>query len=140
MTGISMTGISMTGIEPNWPALALFAATFATGCLSFLTLAGMFPASVRPRSVSGVAGNALILLNVALLLALLPGIALFAHQTLRWTSAVIFGGLIFLFAPTVFQIVPIDWRDSCGGLVILGVVQIASLAMLLSPLQKFLPR
>ncbi len=128
----------MTGIEPNGPALVLFAAIFATCCLSFFMLAGMFPASVRPRSVSGVAGNALILLNVALLAALLPGIALFAHHMLRWTSVIIFGGLIFLFMPTVLQIVPIDWRDSCGGLVILGVVQIASLVTLLSPLQKFL--
>ena len=32
----------MGAIEPNGVALALFAATFAAGCLSFFTLAGMF--------------------------------------------------------------------------------------------------
>jgi hypothetical protein len=99
----------------------------------------MFPLSARPHSASSVAGNALILLNLALLAALLLGTALFAYQTLRWASVIIFGGLIFLFVPPILQIFPIVWRDSCCGLAILGFVQITSLAMVLSPLQRFLP-
>ena len=43
----------------------------------------------------------------------------------------IFGGLIFLFIPSVFQAVPSGWRDSRGGLVALGAIQIAALAVLL---------
>ena len=123
-------------IEPNGVALALFAATFAAGCLSFFTLAGMFPANARPLPVAGHVGNLLVLSNLALLAVLLGGVALFAHETLRWTSVVVAGGLIFLFVPSVFEIIPNEWRDSRGGLVLLGALQLAALALLISPLQK----
>ena len=123
-------------IEPNGVALALFAATFAAGCLSFFTLAGMFPASARPLPVAGHVGNLLVLSNLALLALLLGGVALFAHETLRWTSVIVAGGLIFLFVPSVFEIIPDEWRDSRGGLVLLGALQLAALALLISPLQK----
>jgi hypothetical protein len=117
-------------IEPNGVALALFAATFAAGCLSFFTLAGMFPANARPLPVAGHVGNLLVLSNLALLLVLFGGVALFAHETLRWTSVVVASGLIFLFVPSVFEIIPNGWRDSRGGLVLLGVLQLAALALL----------
>src|ERR1700721_2293613 len=126
----------MGAIEPNGVALALFIATFAAGCLRFFTLVGMFPASARPVLVAGHLGNLLVLVNLALLLVLLGGVALFAHETLRWTSVVVAGGLIFLFVPSIFQVIPNGWRDSRGGLVFLGALQIASLALLVSPLQK----
>jgi hypothetical protein len=126
----------MQTIEPNGFALALFAATFAAGCLSFFTLAGMFPARARPLPVAGHLGNALVVLNIALLAALLIGVALYAHETLRWTSIVVAGGLIFLFVPSLFQVIPNEWRDSRGGLVCLVALQLASLALLASPLQK----
>jgi hypothetical protein len=125
----------MAGIEPNLFALVLFAAAFAACCLSFFTLVGMFPQSARPQSIAGAAGGALVLINLALLVILLAGVASFAHQTLRWTSVVVFGGLIFLFIPAVFQVIPSAWRDSRSGLAVLGFVQIAALALLLSPLQ-----
>lgn len=123
-------------IEPNGVALALFAATFAAGCLSFFTLAGMFPANARPLPVAGHIGNLLVLSNLALLLVLFGGVALFAHETLRWTSIVVGGGLIFLFVPSVFEIIPNEWRDSRGGLVLLGALQLVALALLIAPLQK----
>jgi hypothetical protein len=117
-------------IEPNGVALALFAATFAAGCLSFFTLAGMFPANARPLPVAGHIGNLLVLSNLALLLALFGGVALFAHETLRWTSIVVGGGLTFLFVPSVFELIPNEWRDSRGGLVLLGALQLVALALL----------
>jgi|SRR5579871_4587337 hypothetical protein len=123
-------------VEPNGMALALFTATFAAGCLSFFTLAGMFPANARPVPVAGYVGNVLVLANLALLLVLLGGVALFAHETLRWTSVVVAGGLIFLFVPSVFEIIPNTWRDSRGGLLFLGALQLVALASLVSPLQK----
>lgn len=126
----------MGAIEPNGVALALFIATFAAGCLSFFTLVGMFPASARPVPVAGHLGNLLVLSNLALLLVLLGGVALFAHETLRWTSVVVAGGLIFLFVPSLFEIIPGTWRDSRSGLLFLGALQLAALALLISPLQK----
>lgn len=122
-------------IEPNGVALALFAATFAAGCLSFFTLTGMFPARARPVPVAGHIGNLLVLLNLALLAMLLTSVALFAHETLRWTSVVVAGGLIFLFVPSIFEIIPNGWRDSRGGLTLLVALQLASLALLVAPLQ-----
>ncbi|MDI4235843.1 hypothetical protein OZ411_23825 [Bradyrhizobium sp. Arg237L] len=127
----------MAGIEPNGLALALFAAAFAACCLSFFTLVGMFPRSARPQSIAGASGGVLVLANLALLMILLAGVASFAHQTLRWTSVVVFGGLIFLFIPAVFQVIPGAWRDSRSGLAVLGLVQLAALALMLSPLQGF---
>lgn len=127
----------LNAIEPNALALALFAATFAASCLSFFTLAGMFPARARPLPVAGSIGNLLVALNLALLAALLGGVMLYAHETLRWTSVVVAGGLIFLFIPSVFEIIPNEWRDSRGGLLVLGALQLVSLALLVSPILKF---
>jgi hypothetical protein len=126
----------MNAIEPNGVALALFAATFAAGCLSFFTLAGMFPAKARPLPVAGHIGSLLVLLNLALLAMLLIGVTLFAHETLRWTSVVVAGGLIFLFVPSIFEVIPNHWRDSRGGLTLLVALQLASLALLVAPLQR----
>jgi hypothetical protein len=127
----------MAAIEPNGMALALFAATFVICCLSFFTLAGMFPQSSRPQSVAGFSGNALVLFNLVLLVALLAGVALFSQHSLRWTSSVVFGGLIFLFVPSIFQIISRQWRDSRGGLAALGLLQSGSLALLLTRLDGF---
>jgi hypothetical protein len=123
-------------IEPNGVALALFAATFAAGCLSFFTLAGMFPAKARPLPVAGHIGSLLVLLNLALLAMLLIGVTLFAHETLRWTSVVVASGLIFLFVPSIFEVIPNHWRDSRGGLALLVALQLASLGLLVAPLQR----
>ena len=123
-------------VEPNGVALALFAATFAACCLSFFTLTGMFPARARPLTIAGHIGNLLVLLNLMLLAVLLAGVATFAYQSLRWTSVVVAGGLIFLFVPSIFEIIPNGWRDSRGGLALLIALQLASLALLAAPLQQ----
>ena len=75
-----------------------------------------------------------MLLNLMLLAVLLAGVVTFAYQSLRWTSVVVAGGLIFLFVPSIFEIVPNEWRDSRGGLAALGTLQLAALALLASPL------
>jgi len=125
----------MTSIEPNELALLTFVSTFAACCIGFFTIIGMFPLSERPRSLAGLPGIALVAINLVLLIALLLCVTLFAHQTLRWTSVVIFGGLIFLFVPSIFQVVPNGWRDSYGGLAVLSAIQLVALAALFSPLQ-----
>lgn len=121
----------MAGIEPNGLALLIFGAAFAAFCLGFFTLVGMFPLHARPHALAGAPGAALVVINLVLLIPLLLAVFWFAHQSIRWSSAVIFGGLIFLFIPSVFQAVPSGWRDSRGGLVALGAIQIAALAVVL---------
>ena len=46
------------------------------------------------------------------------------------------GGLIFLFVPSIFEIIPSTWRDSRGGLLFLGALQLIALTLLAFPLQK----
>jgi hypothetical protein len=76
---------------------------------------------------------ALIMVNLALVVLLALAAILFAHESLRWTSAVVLGGLIFLFTPSAFQAVPDGWRDSRAGLAALGMIQVAALAAIASP-------
>ena len=127
----------MAGIEPNGLGLLVFGAAFAVCCLGFFTVAGMFPLSARPAALSGPPAIALILVNLALVMLLALAAVLFAHQSLRWTSAMVLGGLIFLFTPSAFQAVPDDWRDSLAGLAVLGIIQVAALAAIASPLHIF---
>ena len=77
------------------------------------------------------------MINLALVVLLGLAAVLFAHQSLRWTSAVVLGGLIFLFTPPAFQAVPDDWRDSRAGLAVLGIIQVAAHAAIASPLHIF---
>jgi hypothetical protein len=127
----------MSGIEPNGLGLLVFGAAFAVCCLGFFTVVGMFPLNARPASLAGVPAIALIVVNLALMILLALAVVLFAHQSLRWTSAVVLGGLIFLFTPSAFQAVPDEWRDSRAGLAVLGVIQVAALAAIASPLHVF---
>jgi hypothetical protein len=127
----------VAGIEPNGLGLLVFGAAFAVCCLGFFTVAGMLPLGARPATLAGVPAIALIMVNLALVVLLALAAILFAHESLRWTSAVVLGGLIFLFTPSAFQAVPDDWRDSRTGLAVLGVVQLAALAAIASPLHIF---
>jgi hypothetical protein len=125
------------GLEPNGFGLLVFGAAFAVCCLGFFTVVGMFPLSARPAALAGMPAIALIIINLALVVLLALAAVLFAHESLRWTSAVILGGLIFLFTPSAFQAVPDQWRDTPGGLALLGLVQAAALAAIASPLHIF---
>ena len=127
----------MAGIEPNGLGLLVFGAAFAVCCLGFFTIAGMFPLSARPATLAGMPAIALIVVNLALVVLLALAAILFAHESLRWTSAVVLGGLIFLFMPSAFQAVPDGWRDSRAGLAVLGLIQVAALAAIASPLHIY---
>ncbi|MGA7809971.1 hypothetical protein [Bradyrhizobium sp.] len=126
---------SLAGIEPNGLGLLVFGTAVAVGCLGFLTITGLFPLSARPASLAGAPAIALIVVNLALVVLSALAALLFAHQALRWTSVVVLGGLIFLFAPAALQAVPDEWRDSRAGLAVLGMIQLAALVALCSQLQ-----
>lgn len=120
----------MASIEPNWTGLILFSLLWAATCLAFLTLAGMVPLGSRPEAAQGAGGAALVICNLGLLLLLALGSVMFAQAQIRWTSAVVAGGLVFLFAPALFQVWPSRWRDSRAGLALLIVLQVSGLALL----------
>jgi hypothetical protein len=127
----------VAAIEPNVPGLLVFGAAFAVCCLGFLTIAGMFPLRARPAALAGMPAIAMILANLALMVLLALATLTFAHQSLRWSSAVVLGGLIFLFAPSAFQAMPDEWRDSRFGLALLGVIQVVTLVAIAPPLHVF---
>ena len=120
----------MNTIEPHWIALLWFA-TLATVCsLAFLVVVGMFPLQARPDSARSGAAKLLVFGNALLLAALSIGTGLFGYSELRWSTLIIVAGLVVLFAPGLFEILPSSLRDGSTGLVVLIAVQLFALATL----------
>lgn len=120
----------MASIEPNLLPLLWFALSWCVACVAFLVLAGAFPLASRPDLAGKPGGAALAFGNAALLAVLVAGTAWFGYSHLRWTSLVVVGGAVFLFAPGLFQLWPERWRDGRAGLVLLFCVLGASIAAL----------
>jgi len=105
-------------IEPNLVPLACFALCWTVACVAILVLAGVFPLGSRP-DLAGTSGTALALGNLFFLAVLVAGTAWFGWSHLRWTSLVIAGGSVVLFAPGLFHLWPERWRDGRAGLALL---------------------
>ncbi len=120
----------MDAIEPHWVASLCFAA-LATGCaLAVLILAGMFPLRARPDGARSSFALLLVAGNAVLLAALLVGTGFYGFTELRWTTLIVVGGLVVLFAPGLFEALPERLRDSLAGLIVLAGVQALGLAVL----------
>jgi hypothetical protein len=120
----------MAALEPNWISLLWFAA-FATICMvAFLVVAGMFPLHSRPRAARSGTATLLIASNAILLAALLMGTGFYGYAELRWSTLIVVAGLVILFAPGLFEIVPSSLRDGSAGLLVLVGVQVLALAAL----------
>ena len=120
----------MASVEPNLVPLLWFALCWTVACVAFLVLAGAFPLASRPDIAGSPAGKALALGNVLLLALLMAGTAWFGWTHLRWTSLVIAGGSVFLFAPGLFHLWPERWRDGRAGLALLSCALGGSIAVL----------
>jgi hypothetical protein len=118
----------MDAIEPHWVASLYFAA-FATSCaLAFLILAGMFPLRARPDGARSALAALLVLANAALLAVLLIATCFYGYSELRWSTLIVVAGLVLLFAPGLFEVLPMRLRDGRDGLVALAGVQALALA------------
>lgn len=121
----------MSSIEPNWLSLLWFTAFAATCGISLLIVTGMFPLGHDPEGRRRSSFTVLLILgNAALLAALAIGTGIYGYSELRWSSFVAVSGLIFLFAPGLFE----EWRWPIGGvktqLAVLVGVQVLALAVL----------
>lgn len=116
----------MNAIEPNVDALLAFAGLWGAACFAFLILSGMYPE--RPLAARGPGGWTLVTVNTLLWVALTGAALLFGYQQLRLTSLIVVAGLIFLFAPVPFELLPGRWRDGREGLAALVILQVAALA------------
>lgn len=109
----------MAAIEPNLAALPWFVLAATVACVAALVLAGAFPLASRPDLAGSAGGTALAFGGLALLVVLIAGTAWFGASHLRWTSFVIAGGSVVLFAPGLFHLWPERWRDGRAGLALL---------------------
>ena len=120
----------MDAIEPHWISLLWFTA-FATTCaVAFLVVAGMFPLHSRPDSAKSGAATLLVVGNAVLLIVLLAGTGWYGYTELRWSTLIIVGGLVVLFAPGLFEAWPLPLRDGSTGLIVLVGIQVLALAAL----------
>lgn len=120
----------MDVFEPNWQALSVFAFAWATLCIGGVLMAGMLPLSSAPLAARTPSGVALVTVNLLLLLGLLALTLAYGYAELRWTSAVVTGGMIFLFAPFAVQDLPEALKNGRAGLLLLFVLILAALALL----------
>jgi hypothetical protein len=120
----------MDAIEPHWVASLYFAA-FATSCaLAVLILAGMFPLRARPDAARSGLAALLVVGNAALLILLLTATCFYGYSELRWSTLIVVGGLVVLFAPGLFEALPARLRDGRAGLIALAGIQALALAVL----------
>jgi len=120
----------LVSIEPNLVPLAWFALCCTVACVAFLVLAGAFPLASRPDLAGSTGGTALAVGDALLLAVLVAGTAWFGWSHLRWTSLVIAGGSVALFAPGLFHLWPERWRDGRAGLFLLFCMLGGSVAAL----------
>jgi len=120
----------MEAIEPHWISLLWFAALATVCAVAFLIVVGMFPLRSRPDSAKSTSAAMLATANALLLAALAVGTGAFGYSELRWTTLIVVGGLVVLFAPGLFEIWPSSLRDGSTGLVVLTCIQLSALAIL----------
>ncbi|MFY0613888.1 MAG: hypothetical protein JXQ99_20325 [Hyphomicrobiaceae bacterium] len=116
----------MDAIEPNWLALLVYLVAWLASCIGFFFLSGNLPVRSAPQSVQAGLGPALIWINVAVLIGLLVLTIGFAVAQLRWTSLIVGGGFVFLFAPFIVQDLPPGLKDTKAGLTALLVCLLAA--------------
>ena len=120
----------MDAIEPHWISLLWFT-PFATTCaVAFLVVAGMFPLRSRPDSAKSGTATLLVVGNAVLLIVLLTGTGWYGYTELRWSTLIVVGGLVVLFAPGLFEAWPLPLRDGSAGLIVLVGIQALALAAL----------
>ena len=68
--------------------------------------------------------------NAALLAVMLLGTGFYGYTELKWTTLIIVAGLVVLFTPGLFEILPSSLRDGNAGLMVLIGVQVLTLAAL----------
>jgi hypothetical protein len=120
----------VSAFEPNISALLVFAAAWLVCSAGFFYISGMFPLSVAPSGLRSGSGNFLILLNAALLVGLFVLALIFCYRELRWSSAVVIGGAIFLLAPFLTQDLPAALKNGKLGLLALLFLVVIAFALI----------
>lgn len=117
----------MAAVEPNWPMALMLALTWLVGCAGLLFVFGHLPLSAAPEGVRRGSGPMLVWLGLALMVAVALATLVMSFESLRWTTMVILGGFVFLFAPFFVQDLPASIKDTQRGLVLVVAVGLVAL-------------
>ena len=120
----------MSAVEPNWLMALMLALTWLVGCAGLLFVFGHLPLSAAPEGVRRGGGPVLVWLGLAVMVAVALATVVTAFESLRWTTMVVLGGFVFLFAPFFVHDLPAAIRDTQRGLVLvvtLGVVALGAI-------------
>ena len=120
----------METIEPNGPALIVFACAWTMCCVGLFYLSGALPLRAAPEALRRHAGPALVIANVMLFVVLTIATVLYGLSELRVSSVIVVSGLIFLFAPLLVQELPKPLKDTQLGLMIMMVLGSGSVALM----------
>jgi hypothetical protein len=120
----------MSAVEPNWPIALMLALTWLVGCAGLLFVFGHLPLSAAPEGVRRGGGPVLVWLGLAVMVAVALATVVMAFESLRWTTMVVLGGFVFLFAPFFVQDLPAAIRDTQRGLVLIVTLGVVALGMI----------
>ena len=120
----------MSSVEPNMMSVVWFSIAWAVAAAGWFYLAGSLPLSQASDDVRTATGYVLVVTNTALALVATVVALLIAVHELRWTSMVVVGGFLFLFAPFVIQDLPARLRDTRAGMLLLLIVSVGTLGVL----------
>ena len=126
----------MSAVEPNWPMALMLAGTWLVGCAGLLLVFGPLPLSAAPEAVRRGAGPVLVVAGLAVMAAVALSTVMLAADALRWTTSVVLGGFVFLFAPFAVQDLPASIKDSQRGLALVVVAGVGVLAALYAVAQS----
>lgn len=120
----------MSAIEPNWLSLIWFTVFTTTGAVAFLVIAGKFPLDTSVSQSKSALVIGLLIGNAVLVAALLAGAGVYGYSELRWTTLIVVGGLVILFAPALVEEWRWPMRSATAELGLLVGVQMLALAVL----------
>lgn len=106
----------MSAVEPNWAMAIMLAGTWLIGCAGLLFVFGHLPLSAAPEPVKRGAGPVLVLAGLAVMAGVVVATVLMAAGALRWSTSIVLGGFVFLFAPFLVQDLPASIKETQGGL------------------------
>lgn len=126
----------MSGVEPNWVMAIMLAGTWLIGCAGLLFVFGHLPLSAAPETVQRGAGPVLVWAGVAVMAGIAIGTVVMAADALRWTTSVVLGGFVFLFAPFLVQDLPASIKETQGGLALVVGAGVGVLAAMYAVAQS----
>lgn len=125
----------MSAVEPNWAMAVMLAGTWLVGCAGLLFVFGHLPLSAAPEPMRRGAGPVLVIAGLAVMAGVALATVLMAADTLRWTTSVVLGGFVFLFAPFLVQDLPASIKETRGGLALVVAAGLVVLAAMFSVAQ-----